>query len=248
MRVDRVVYMDNVIDYEKIEGVAFLTLNRPDMINAFNVAMRDEMYELLRLTDDDPDCLVVVIRGSGDRGFCAGADLTEFGTAPSQIIAREVRWERDLWGLFQVHKKPLIASLHGHVIGSGVEIASLCDIRIASDNCKFRMPEVALGMIPAAGGSQSISRLAGSSVALDMLLTNRVFDSNYARKIGLVDRVVSLDKLGIATMNLANQIKMFDVDLLRSIKQMVRLGADMNLHSALEFEKRAARSIRAAFY
>ena len=92
MRVDRVVYMDNVINYEKIEDVAFLTLNRPDMINAFNVAMRDEMYQLLRLTDDDPDCLVVVIRGSGDRGFCAGADLTEFGTAPSQIIAREVRW------------------------------------------------------------------------------------------------------------------------------------------------------------
>ena len=109
------------------------------------------------------------------------------------------------------------------------------------------MPEVALGMIPAAGGSQSISRLAGSSVALDMLLTNRVFDSNYARKIGLVDRVVSLDKLGIATMNLANQIKMFDVGLIRNIKQMVRLGADMNLHSALEFEKRAARSIKAAF-
>ena len=97
MRVDRVVYMDNVINYEKIEGVAFLTLNRPDMINAFNVAMRDEMYQLLRLTDDDPDCLVVVIQGAGDRGFCAGADLTEFGTAPSQIIAREVRWERDLW-------------------------------------------------------------------------------------------------------------------------------------------------------
>lgn len=238
--------MDKVIIYEKIEGVAFLTLNRPDMINAFNVAMRDEMYELLRLTDEDPGCSVVVIRGAGDRGFCAGADLTEFGTAPSQVIAREVRWERDLWGLFQDHRKPLIASLHGHVIGSGVEIASLCDIRIASDNCKFRMPEVALGMIPAAGGSQSISRLTNSSLALDMLLTNRVFTSDYARKIGLVDRVVSPGTLDLATMDLANQIKMFDAGLTRHIKQMVRLGGDMNLHSALEFEKRTAHSLNAA--
>lgn len=237
--------MDNVIIYEKIECVAFLTLNRPDMINAFNVAMRDEMYELLRLTDEDPDCSVVVIRGAGDRGFCAGADLTEFGTAPSQVIARKVRWERDLWGLFQSHRKPLIASLHGHVIGSGVEISSLCDIRVAADNCKFRMPEVALGMIPAAGGSQSISRLAGESVALDMLLTNRVFTSDYARKIGLVDRVVSPDNLNSATMDLANQIKMFDGGLIGQIKQMVRLGGDMSLHAALQFENRNARLLNA---
>jgi enoyl-CoA hydratase/carnithine racemase len=238
--------MDQVILYEKIERVAILTLNRPDMINAFNVAMRDEMYELLRLTDEDPDCLVVVIRGAGDRGFCAGADLTEFGTAPSQVIAREVRWERDLWGLFQAHKKPLIASLHGHVIGSGVEIASLCDIRIAADNCKFRMPEVALGMIPAAGGSQSISRLAGSSIALDMLLTNRVFTSDHARKIGLVDRVVSPGELNSSTIELAMRIKGFDVELLGSIKQMVRLGVNMNLPAALKFEKRVARSLSVA--
>ena len=118
--------------------------------------MRDELYETLKLLRDDPNAKVAILKGSGERGFCAGADLTEFGTAPSQVIAREVRWERDLWGLFHTQPKPIVAALHGYVIGSGIEIASLCDIRIAADNCIFRMPEVALGMVPAAGGTQTI--------------------------------------------------------------------------------------------
>ena len=79
--------------------------------------MRDELYETLKLLRDDPNAKVAILKGSGERGFCAGADLTEFGTAPSQVIAREVRWERDLWGLFHTQPKPIVAALHGYVIG-----------------------------------------------------------------------------------------------------------------------------------
>ena len=144
---------DETVIYHSIDGVAHITLNRPNQINAFNIDMRDSLFQTLELFRDDTESKVAIMSGAGERGFCAGADLTEFGTAPSQIIARTVRWERDLWGLFLSLQKPLIAKLHGYVIGSGVEIAALCDIRIAADSSIFRMPEVALGMIPAAGGT-----------------------------------------------------------------------------------------------
>ena len=94
----------------------------------------------------------IIFRGKGNT-FCAGADLSEFGSAPSQIIAREVRWQRDLWGLFLKMQKPIIAQLHGFVIGSGIEIASFCDLRVATESAKFKMPESSLGLIPAAGGT-----------------------------------------------------------------------------------------------
>ena len=116
--------------------------------------------------------------------------LTEFGTAPSQVIARQVRWERDIWGLFLSIHKPLIAAMRGYVIGSGVEIACLCDIRIAADDAQFAMPEVALGMIPAAGGTQTLRRVIGESRTLEMVLTNRRIGADEARRIGLAHSVV----------------------------------------------------------
>ena len=118
--------------FHKEGAVARLILNRPKAINAFNVRMRDDLYVALEAVRDDPDIRSALISGAGDRGFCAGADLTEFGTAPSQAIARQVRWERDLWGLFGSIRKPLVAALHGYIIGSGVEIACLCDLRVAA--------------------------------------------------------------------------------------------------------------------
>ena len=100
---------ERVVIYRCEDGIAHLTLNRPRQINAFNVQMRDELFETLCLFQDDPNARVGLLRGGGERGFCAGADLTEFGTAPSQVVARSVRWERDLWGLFRELRKPLIA-------------------------------------------------------------------------------------------------------------------------------------------
>ena len=105
------------IVYSKQGLIAHVLLNRPRMVNAYNIQMRDELLQALEAIRDDPDVLVAILSGAGDRGFCAGADLTEFGTAPAQVVARLVRWERDVWGLFLEIKKPLIAVLHGHVVG-----------------------------------------------------------------------------------------------------------------------------------
>ena len=205
--------------------------------------MRDELYETLKLLRDDPNAKVAILKGSGERGFCAGADLTEFGTAPSQVIAREVRWERDLWGLFHTQPKPIVAALHGYVIGSGIEIASLCDIRIAADNCIFRMPEVALGMVPAAGGTQTIPRLIGTSRTSEFILSNRVMEVGEARKIGLVDRVVPRSELLKECLSVCRILSRHDNSALILARRAILLGLDLSLSEGLKLEKRFAETL-----
>ena len=220
-----------------------ITLNRPSHINAFSVQMRDELYETLRLLRDDPNAKVAILRGSGERGFCAGADLTEFDTTPSQVIARAVRWERDLWGLFHAQPKPIVAALHGYVIGSGIEIASLCDVRIAADNSVFRMPEVALGMVPAAGGTQTLPRLIGTSRTSEFILSNRLMEVDEARKIGLVDRVVPMSELLSECMSVSKLLSRYNETALALARKAVLLGLDLSLPEGLKLEKRFAETL-----
>ena len=229
-----------VVTYNVESNIAIISLNRPEHINAFNVQMRDDLYEYLRLFQDDQEAKVAIIRGNGGRGFCAGADLSEFGTAPSQTIARHVRWARDLWGLFMSIDKPIIASLHGFVIGSGIEIASLCDVRIAANDARFRMPEVALGMIPAAGGTQTLPRLIGVDKTMDLILTNKEIDADEARLIGLVDMVVEPNNIYNETVSVAQNILSNGEKLNSAIKSVVRLGFEMDINSAVLFESRRA--------
>ena len=229
-----------VVTYNVESNIAIISLNRPEHINAFNVQMRDDLYQYLRLFQDDQEAKIAVIRGNGVRGFCAGADLSEFGTAPSQTIARHVRWARDLWGLFMSIDKPIIASLHGFVIGSGIEIASLCDVRIAANDALFRMPEVALGMIPAAGGTQTLPRLIGVDKTMDLILTNKEIDADEARLIGLVDMVVEPKNIYNETVSVAQNILSNGEKLNSAIKSVVRLGFEMDINSAVLFESRRA--------
>ena len=108
------------LTYEIRDGIAFLILNRPKALNTYNIQMRDEMYEILRAVKDDQDVKVLIIKGNGEKAFCAGADLSEFLTAPPPVAARKIRFERDLWGLFLEIPQPIIAAVHGYVLGSGI--------------------------------------------------------------------------------------------------------------------------------
>ena len=220
------------------DGVRTLTLNRPEVINAFDTRMRDDLFAALEAVRDDTEVGAVLIRGAGERGFCAGADLTEFGSAPSQAVARQVRWERDLWGLFLSVPKPIVAALHGYVIGSGVEIACLCDLRIASEDAVFRMPETALGMIPAAGGSQTLPRAVGLGAAMKALLANETIDAERALSLGLVHRVVSRAELADASERLARRMADIPPDTSAAIKRAVSEGMDSTLAQGLELERR----------
>ena len=224
--------------YSKSGAVAHIVLNRPRVMNAYNVQMRDELFFTLEAVRDDPDVRVAVISGAGERAFCAGADLTEFGTAPSQIIARQVRWERDIWGLFLALRKPLVAAMRGYVIGSGVEIACLCDIRIAADDAQFALPEVALGMIPAAGGTQTLRRVVGASRALEMVLSNRRIGAEEARRIGLAHTVVPADALMNEADEVAHCLAALNPTALALAKRAILEGMDMPLVAGLELERR----------
>ncbi len=226
--------------YEKKDGIAYITLNRPEVLNSYNVQMRDELYQVLTAIRDDADVMVAIFKGAGERAFCVGADLTEFGTAPSPIIARQVRWERDVWGLFSSIKQPLIAALHGYVFGSGVEIALFCDIRIASEDTIFSLPEVSLGMIPAAGGTQTLPRLIGKGKALQLLLTGDRIDAQDAYRIGLVNMVVNREELYSTAVITARKILSCNTIAIRYAKEAITRGLDLTLEDGLALERRLA--------
>jgi enoyl-CoA hydratase len=224
------------IIYEKKDGIGYVTLNRPHALNTYNVQMRDELYQVLAAVRDDPDVKVTIFKGAGERAFCAGADLTEFLTAPSPIIARQVRWERDVWGLFLSIDKPFIAALHGYVLGDGIEIALCCDIRVASEDAQFGTPEMGLGIITAAGGSQTLPRVIGRAHALDMLLTGRWIKAEEALRLKLVNQVVARENLLPAAERLASKIKAYDPKAISYAKQAIVRGLDLSLERGLEVE------------
>ncbi|MDM7999432.1 MAG: enoyl-CoA hydratase/isomerase family protein [Dehalococcoidia bacterium] len=229
--------------YEKRESVAYVTLNRPEALNVYNVKMRDELYEVLGAIRDDPDVNAVVLKGAGDRAFCAGADLSEFLTAPPPAAARRVRWERDVWGLFLSLPQPVVAALHGYVLGSGIEMALCCDLRVASDDARFGLPEVTLGIIPAAGGSQTLPRTIGRAKSLEMLLTNRWIDAREALSAGLVNRVVGRKDLIPTVERLAGQLASLPPPVARAVKEAVSRGASLSLQEGLDMERRLVQRL-----
>ena len=233
------MYGFQTITYRKADGIAHISLNLPEVLNVYNMEMRDEICQVLGALKDDPEVGVAVFRGEG-RAFCAGADLTEFGTAPSLTKARAVRWERDNWEAFLRIPKPLIAAIHGYCLGSGMEIALLCDIRIATGDAVFGMPEVGLGMIPAAGGTQTLPRFLGISRALELLLTRKRFGAYEALEMGLVTKVVDSEDLDSEAEALGRGLLSINQGPIRATKEAVWQGAELPLDKALELETRLA--------
>ena len=223
--------------YEKKGFIARVTLNRPDFLNTYNVQMRDDFSEVLTGIRDDDEVRVVMLAGAGQKAFCAGADLTEFLTAPAPVAARRIRFERDVWGLFLSMPQPLIAVLHGYVLGSGIEMALCCDMRIAADNARFGLPEVSLGIIPAAGGTQTLPRTVGLGYALEMLLGGEWIDADRARQINLVNRVVPQNELMLTAGAVAEKIAAHDPGVVRRAKRAVVQGLDLTLSDGLALEK-----------
>jgi enoyl-CoA hydratase len=226
--------------YEKENGLVFITLNRPQALNVYNVQMRDDLYQVLVAVKDDPEVRAVILKGAGEKAFCAGADLSEFLTAPSRIIARQARWERDVWGLFLSLPQPLIAALHGFVLGSGIEMALCCDIRLASEEARFGLPEAGLGIIPAAGATQTLPRLIGRARALEMVLGGLWMDAQEAYRTGLVNRVIPRPELLPSAVGLAREIMGHDAMAVRNIKEAVNRGLGLSLKEGLELEARLA--------
>ncbi len=222
------------------DTIATITLYRPDVLNAYDVHMRDDLYAALGAVADDPGVRAVVLRGAGG-AFCSGGDVSEFGTAPSPLVARRVRWLRDVWGVLQSLPAITIAAVHGHAAGSGLEMALLCDLLVVTEDAVLSLPECALGMIPGVGGTQTLPRTVGVSRALDMLLTGRRVDGREAVRIALANRCVSRADLDSVAQDLAERIATLPPAVAAAIKHCVNQGVELSLTEGLALERRVAR-------
>src|SRR5229473_3884413 len=179
----------STVIFEKRVGVAWVTLNRPDKYNAYNVAMRDDLFQVLTAIHEDREVRAMVLAGAGP-AFSTGGDVSEFGQAPSPVAARWIRFRRDVWGRLKSLPIPTVAAVHGFTVGGGMEMALLCDVAIAADDARFCLPETGLGMVPGVAGTQTAARRLRFGWALDLCITGRWIDARQALSLGLVVKVV----------------------------------------------------------
>jgi len=218
------------------EKVGVITLNRPKQLNALNDQLMDELGEALQAFDRDEAIGCIVLTGS-EKAFAAGADIgamAKFSFADAykgDYISRN-------WETIRCIRKPVIAAVSGFALGGGCELAMMCDFIIAADNAKFGQPEIKLGVIPGAGGTQRLPRAVGKSKAMDMALTGRMMDAVEAERAGLVSRVVPLDKLQDEALGAALVISDFSRIAVMAAKESVNRAFESGLSDGVMFERR----------
>ncbi len=193
--------MPNRLRVSGRDAITEIVFDHPP-INIYDVATRDELCDVLAGVIADPGVRIVVFTATGEH-FSAGADLKEFGTAPSLWAMREARWGRDVWGLLRAVEVPMLVSMHGYAVGFGFELALHCDYRLAADDCVVALPEARVGMIPAGGASQTLPRVVGTSAALATILLGDRIAAHDALARGFVDEVVPRAELRARTDALA---------------------------------------------
>jgi enoyl-CoA hydratase len=192
--------------YETRQNLAFLTINRPKVLNALNDATLDELRHVFLQIRQDDMVRAVIITGAGEKAFIAGADINEIAQqGPNDAMQRSTRGQH-VFHLIETLGKPVIAAINGFALGGGCELALACTIRVASTNAKLGQPEVKLGLIPGYGGTQRLARLVGKGLALELLLTGEMIDAQEAFRIGLVNRIVPSEQLISTAEELARKM------------------------------------------
>jgi enoyl-CoA hydratase/carnithine racemase len=225
-----------VVLAERHEAAALVTLNRPQAMNAISLEMRRVLADTIRALESDETVRAIVIRGAGERAFCAGADIKEFKATDSLHAARRLREPPGWNDLIAACSKPTIAAVQGVCLGGGLEIALACDIRIAAPEAIFGLPEVRLAIIPGAGGTQRLPRIVGVGHALRMILTGDQIDADEAWRIGLISEIVPRPELTERAMALAGRISAGGPLAIASAKEAVRRGFDMAISDGLRLE------------
>ena len=226
---------------ERHEAVALIRLNRPEALNALNGALMDELTAVLDGTEADPGVRCVVITGS-DRAFAAGADIKEMAHKSYNDVFTEDFITRN-WERVTRCRKPVIAAVAGYALGGGCELAMMCDFIIAADNAKFGQPEINLGVIPGAGGTQRLTRFAGKSKAMDMILTARMMDAAEAERCGLVSRVVPLADLVATALEAARKIAALAPNSVMIAKELINAAYETPLSQGVMMERRLFHSL-----
>ena len=222
---------------EQDGGVVTITIDHPPL-NVLSAQVGRELGEALDQIDDDPDASVVILTGSGDRAFAAGADIRELQRL-SGSDAEEMthRWHR-LFRRIEGFRLPVIAAVNGVALGGGCELAMACDLRYASEKARFGQPEINLGLVPGWGGTQRLPRLIGRGRALELMMTGDMFDAAEAHRLGLVNRVTAPEALMETVGELAGRMAAKGGLALASIKTCVNEGLDRGLDEALALEAR----------
>jgi enoyl-CoA hydratase/carnithine racemase len=232
-------YQTLIVDTEG--AVTLIRLNRPEALNALNGALMDEMTVALDAAEADANVRCVVITGS-DRAFAAGADIKEMASKSYAEVFTEDFITRN-WERVTRCRKPVIAAVAGYALGGGCELAMMCDFIIAADNAKFGQPEINLGVIPGAGGTQRLTRFAGKSKAMDMVLTARMMDAGEAERCGLVSRVVPLAELLPTALEAANKIAALSPNSVMIAKELVNAAYETPLSQGVKMERRLFHSL-----
>ena len=216
--------------------MGILTLNRPKQLNALNSALMDELGAALTAFDADPDIGCIVLTGS-EKAFAAGADIGAMATYTFADVYKSDYITRN-WETIRSVRKPVIAAVSGFALGGGCELAMMCDVIIASESAKFGQPEIKLGVIPGAGGTQRLPRAVGKAKAMDMALTGRMMDAAEAERGGLVSRVVADDQLMTEALGAALMICNYSLPSVMAAKEAVNQAFEGSLSEGVRFERR----------
>jgi enoyl-CoA hydratase len=225
----------NII-YEKKDGVAWIIINRPQVMNALDIESRKEILAALQDADSDKDVRVVVLTGSGDKAFCAGADLRIFREMNAYEARDYVKLAKQVARTIETLSKPVLAVVKGYALGGGLELVLACDLVIASEDAKFGQTELNVGLIPGVGGTQRLPRVIGIRRAKEMIYTGQIIDAEEAYRLGLVNKVVPAEKLNETLNELLTQIKSKSPLILKLAKQAVNKAFEADLTSGLDYE------------
>jgi enoyl-CoA hydratase len=218
------------------DRIAWITVNRPDRLNALNGATVAEIAQAAGRAASDPEVGVIVVTGAGEKSFVAGADIAEMSALNALEAQRFSHRLNEAFGLLEASEKPVIAAINGFALGGGCELALACHVRIAADTAVFGQPEVGLGLIPGAGGTQRLQRLVGRGRALDLILTGETINASEALRIGLIERVVPGAELRAYATTYASKLLAKSPIALSRALDAVYAGGEMALPEALKLE------------
>lgn len=217
-------------------GKAYIKINRPESLNSLNIETLLEIKEAVGSISENKDIRVVIISGTGDKAFAAGADIKEMKDMKPLEAENFSNLGQKVFNEIENCKKPVIAAVNGHAIGGGCELALACDIRIASENAQFGQPEVGLGIIPGFGGTQRLTRIIGEGLAREYIFTGRYIDSKKALEIGLVNHRVKGEKLYDKVDEIADEIVKNSPLAVGQAKKAINYSADVGLKKGIEYE------------
>jgi enoyl-CoA hydratase len=234
--------MSESLILQEVHGrVAILTLNRPKALNALNDALMDQLGAALGVLDADDNIGAIIVTGS-EKAFAAGADIAAMASWTYMDVHKSEYITRN-WDPIASVRKPIIAAVGGYALGGGCELAMMCDFIIAADTAKFGQPEIKLGVIPGAGGTQRLPRAVGKSKSMDMVLTGRMMNADEAERAGLVSRVVAADKLLEEAMEAATVIASMSLPAVIMAKESVNRAWESSLREGILFERRVFHSL-----